>query len=173
VPPAAVSDPLGRPGLSWRVLLLPFLGPEGEALVHRFQFDRPWRDPNNERLLRFRPDAYAPSRPHGSQPYGTRARLFVGPGLPFTGEPLPGKPLADRPAGLAHTLLVAESADLIPWTAPQELKYDPDGPLPALGDGRGFLGVMADGSVRWVPAGVSEAVLRAAITGAAGADLPD
>jgi hypothetical protein len=54
----------------------------------------------------------------------------------------------------------------VPWTKPEDLVYDPDGPLPCL-DGlfRNMIRVgQADGSVNHVRKDISEATLRSAIT---------
>ena len=62
--------------------------------------------------------------------------------------------------------MVVESDEVVPWTKPDDLPYAPDKPLPSLGDGpRGnFLVLMADGSVRFIPAKFDQVLLRQAIT---------
>jgi tRNA A-37 threonylcarbamoyl transferase component Bud32 len=55
-PPAAIVDAQGRPLLSWRVALLPFLG--HEALHARFKLDEPWDSPHNRALLPEMPSVY-------------------------------------------------------------------------------------------------------------------
>ncbi len=54
----------------------------------------------------------------------------------------------------------------MPWTKPEDLVYDPEGPLPELTCifRDGFRAAWADGSTAWVPKTASEASLRAAIT---------
>ena len=49
-PPAYVADEDGKPAHSWRVLVLPFLGPELKQLYDRYRFDEPWNGPNNSKL---------------------------------------------------------------------------------------------------------------------------
>ena len=49
-PPAALCDTEGRPVLSWRVALLPYLGEE--ALFNEFKLDEPWDSLHNKRLLK-------------------------------------------------------------------------------------------------------------------------
>src|SRR5205814_1696406 len=44
-PPAALCDGEGRPVLSWRVALLPYLGEE--ALYNEFKLDEPWDSLHN------------------------------------------------------------------------------------------------------------------------------
>ena len=48
--PAAYSgDKTGKPLLSWRVHILPFV--EGEALYRQFKLDEPWDSPHNKKLI--------------------------------------------------------------------------------------------------------------------------
>jgi hypothetical protein len=96
-------------------------------------------------------------------------------GPPVSPGPGPRFP-ADITDGTSNTILVAEAATAVPWTKPDELIYDPNGPLPPLGGHftGGFQVVMADGSVHWVSKSVSETTLRAAITRGGGEVLgPD
>jgi hypothetical protein len=54
----------------------------------------------------------------------------------------------------------------VPWSKPDDLRYDPDRPLPPLRClfRDGFRAVSADGSRHWLPKTASEATLRALIT---------
>ena len=165
LPPAAVRGKDGTPLLSWRVLLLPFVGQKD--LYDRFQQDEPWDSPHNLRLLEHMPPVYAP--PPGKvgrmPPYHTVCHVFVGPGAAFEG-PHGLRLKADFPDGTSHTLLVVETGKPVPWTKPEDLPYDPYGPLPDLTGifHDGFRARLADGSGHWVTKGTGEASLRAAIT---------
>jgi len=66
--------------------------------------------------------------------------------------------------------MIVAAAEAVPWTKPDELVYDPKGPLPKLGVffAGGFNAAFMDGSVRTISRSVDEAVLRAAITPAGG-----
>src|SRR5262249_4330457 len=57
--PAAVAyrPRTGKPGLSWRVALLPYL--EGEGLYQAFKLDEPWDSPHNKKLIARMPRVYA------------------------------------------------------------------------------------------------------------------
>jgi Protein of unknown function (DUF1559) len=154
----------GKPLYSWRVLLLPYIDQQG--LYDEFKLDEPWDSPHNIRLLERMPSTYAPPRYKQSlvPPHHTVCHVFVGKGTPFEGRE--DLSLDDFPDGTSSTLLVIEAGEPVPWTKPQELEYDPDGPLPELrGLFKDIIRVcMADGSVRYVRRDVSEATLRAAIT---------
>jgi hypothetical protein len=162
LPPAALTSPDGKPLLSWRVALLPYLG-EG-FLYQQFNLNEPWDGPTNKPLLARMPKIYAAP---GQQPDGsglTHYQVFVGPGAVFDQGWVPQ--LTRIPDGIANTLLIAEGQTPVPWTKPADLDFDPNGPLPRLGGL--FRGVShaayADGSVRALPDATPESTLRALIT---------
>ena len=149
-PPHAIYDVDGNsPLLSWRVRILPFL--EQGNLYSQFHFDEPWDSPHNLSLLPLMPDFYAhPLIEDGM----TLVQAVTGPGTIF--------PLEDRGTrfgqitdGSSNTLLFVQ-ANLdraVPWTAPDDLYYDPDAPnadpSDGIGDsyfGLGTVGVLADAS---------------------------
>jgi hypothetical protein len=180
LPSAAICATDGKPLLSWRVLLLPYL--EEENLFKEFKLDEPWDGPHNRELLRFMPSVYAtPAQADiATEQFTTYCQVFVGPGTAFeknkTGQGwlLP----KDFPDGTSNTIFIAQSGTAVPWTQPADLVYDPAKPLPALGgvftgEARfGYLGsrrsrlifvALGDGSVRSLPADLSDATFRLAI----------
>ena len=58
LPPQYVTDADGRPLLSWRVLILPFLEKQEQALFEDFRLDERWDGPNNAKLLRYMPTVF-------------------------------------------------------------------------------------------------------------------
>jgi serine/threonine-protein kinase len=145
LPPPALADKSGRPLLSWRVALLPFLGQE--ALYRRFKLDEPWDGPHNAELRRFMPKVFAAPDVDLPDPDTTYYQLFVGPGAYEPGakrRTLTGS----IPDGPSNTIAVAEAATPVPWTAPLDLEFAPDRPLPALGGPSpdGFCAALFDGS---------------------------
>ncbi len=191
-PPAALCDADGKPLLSWRVAILPYI--EQDSLYKQFNLNEPWDSPHNLPLVAKMPKIYAlPGAT--AQPGYTYYRVFVGHGAAFD-EPRrrevpddannPGgiAPGADAPLtrgvspneftdGTSETILVAEAANAVPWTKPDELPYDPNAALPPLGGhfSSSFVVALADGSYRVIPKNISQATLRAAITRDAG-DIP-
>ena len=157
LPPAAVCGDDGRPLLSWRVLLLPYL--EQQKLYDEFRLDEPWDSPHNRPLLDRMPRTYqAPwTRNVDVPPNHTVLKVFVGSGTAF--EPPAGRapagsaalagPAACRdrfrglrlkdnfPDGTSDTLLYAEAGDPVPWTKPDDIPFDPDRPLSLRGLFRG------------------------------------
>jgi hypothetical protein len=145
MPPAAFG-PAGK--LSWRVALLPYLE-EGE-LYKQFKLDEPWDSEHNKKLLTKIPKVYAPLV--GEAPPGhTFVRAFSGPGAVFPAPP--GRvtlAAITTMNGTSNTIMVVDTGEPVPWTAPDELVYDPKAP-PRLGAQTpgGFLAAMCDGQVRF------------------------
>ena len=167
LPPFAIMSPEGKPLLSWRILLLPYL--EHQKLLDEFHLDEPWDSPHNLTLLPKMPRIF--EHFHGRttpQPYTTYYRVFVGPGAAFDGSL--GVSLKGFADGTSNTLLIVEAAEAVPWTKPDELPFLPDRPLPALGGHfpEVFVAALSDGSVRTVQRKLSDESLRAAITRSGG-----
>lgn len=163
LPPPAIYSKDGKPLLSWRVAILPYI--EQETLYRQFKLDEPWDSPANIALLPKMPPVYDDYPPQPREPHTTTFRVFVGPGTAFEG-PRGLSFKADFPDGLSNTLLVVEAAEAVPWTKPAELAYGPECSLPALG-GRfpdKFMTGFGDASVTPVDRSVSEEQLRGAIT---------
>lgn len=188
LPAAAIADSNGKPLLSWRVAILPFI--EEEALYREFKLNEAWDSPHNIQLLQRVPRAYRPPPLHGNTaPHGmTYLQVLVGPGTAFE----PGKRLhlpGGFPDGTSNTILVVEAGHPVPWTKPDDLTYDPDGPVPKLGGvfrGAGQFpwrrvrdnymnAALADASVKVISLDrISEQTLRRAIIRNDGRDLgPD
>ncbi|HEX5269211.1 MAG TPA: DUF1559 domain-containing protein, partial [Gemmataceae bacterium] len=171
--PYALCDKGGKPLLSWRVALLPYI--EQEDLYRQFKLDERWDGPHNSRLIARMPKTYAhPKDPEATAEGLTHFRVFTGPHTPFP-DPFPPFPPGRSPClfprgipdGTANTILIVVAADAVPWTKPDELRYDPNEPLPKLVRHTFFVG-MADGSARVLRPDISEQTLRGAITPAGG-----
>jgi hypothetical protein len=179
LPPAVLRDAQGKPLLSWRVLILPYL--EQGHLYSQFHLDEPWDSPHNIALLSAMPKVY--STPTAlpvearAEPFATFYQVFTGEGTAFDGSQgllFPG----DFPKGTSSVLLVVEAGQAVPWTKPDDLLYADTGPMPSLGRVftgesrfslfgsnrvKGFHGVLADGSGRFFPSTTEERTLRHAI----------
>jgi hypothetical protein len=188
-PRAAISDSLGRPGLSWRVAILPFLG---ERELHaRFKLDEPWDSTHNKPLLSEMPAVYScPSAP-GGEPGITHYCAFTGHGAflepaydrrlekvwwvgddgtrHYRDEPRGGLSVAAFTDGPSNTLMLVEARQGVPWTKPDNLPFDPTRPSdPLFGAGSshrgGFNVVFADASVWFLPNTIAPGLFRALIT---------
>jgi hypothetical protein len=163
-PPSAIRKD-GKPLLSWRVTILPFLGQK--ALYAKFHLDEPWDSPHNKALLKEMPDVYAPVVRKAGPEYSTYYQGFVGPGAVFDGDE--GTKVGRITDGAHRTIAIAEAANSVPWTKPEDLSFSDDEakPLPRVGglfEG-GFHVIVADYSVVFLSkAKVDPKTLRALIT---------
>ena len=164
--PAGYADPTGQPGLSWRVALLPYL--DQDPLYRQFKLNEPWDSPNNKLLIARMPKMYSP--PNQNTRGYTFCRGFTGPNTwlpPQTGragQMLLGVKTFQISGGLSNTILVAEAAEAVIWTKPDEVPFAPNA-APKLGGvfRSGFAVLMADGSTKFVRNTVSPAALADAI----------
>ena len=156
--------------LSWRVHLLPFVGQE--ELFKQFNLKEAWDSEQNKPLIEKMPAVYA--SPDKTAPAGqTYIQGFVGPHAFFASPPAdPKAPFRGRsvaksfPDGTSNVLAVAEAAEPVIWTKPDDLPFDGK-ELPKLGGvfPDGFHGVMADGQVFFFPKDVTtDALLRSLLT---------
>ncbi len=163
LPPAAICDKNGKPLLSWRVALLPYL--EQDALYKQFKLDEPWNSEHNKKLSETLLKVYAPVTGRDQTKPVTYYRVFTGKEAGFRGcEAVSLRDFAKD--GTSNTILVVEAGEAVPWTKPDELPYDPKKPLPKLGGlfPDVFHIVMADRVVRAVKVRFNEKVFRDMIT---------
>jgi Protein of unknown function (DUF1559) len=135
--------------------------------------NEPWNSPHNMTLLTKMPKVFAhPNAAPGTSPSSTYYRVFTGPATPFRDNQ--GMRIAEITDGLSNTIGIVEAADPVPWTKPDDLPYNPQGPLPRLG-GRfpgGFHVAMFDCTVKFLPSILPEQTLRAMITPNGGEVVP-
>jgi hypothetical protein len=172
-PPAAIFSKDGKPLLSWRVAILPYV--EQEYLYQQFHLDEPWDSEHNKKLIPMIPPVYRNARIRDGRPGLTTYLVPVGKEVAFTGEPKGRVFPGEFPDGTANTIMVVDVADEkgVIWTKPDDLVVDLNDPkkglmghYPAY-----FLAGFADGSVRAIPKNISRATLRGAFTVAGGETL--
>lgn len=162
--PHDIVDKNGKPLLSWRVQILPYLDQEG--LYRQFKLDEPWDSPNNLRASQQVLDVFlSPRAPAPARPGLTHYQVFVGPGTLFER----GKRVrfTDVTDGLSNTLLLIETAEAVEWARPGGLPFDPDRPLPKFSGAGGddVISIsLADGSVHTIRLSGAEKLLKALIT---------
>ena len=147
--PAAVNrDADGKPLLSWRVHILPFI--EQQGLYKEFHLDEPWDSEHNIKLLDRMPEVY--SHPDFETAAGkTVFQVPIGDGLMFNVEKQTR--FRDILDGLSNTIMVVTTdADAaVEWSKPQDLEIDLENPSKSLGMVDGSVSVlMGDGAVRSV-----------------------
>ena len=164
LPAPAIYSKNGKALLSWRVALLPFL--EQDALFKKFKLDEVWDGPHNKMLLGQMPKMFAPPNDmNWNMKPDTPYQVFVGKDAGFEKRrtlQFPG----DITDGTSNTIMIVEAESLVPWTKPEDLEYEADGPLPELGGQfpNLFLAAFFDGSVHTFSKNVDERTLRALIT---------
>jgi hypothetical protein len=144
-PPSALVNKEGKALLSWRVLILPYIG---EAkLFRKFKLTEPWDSPHNKMLLTEMPDVFTPTWGDGIEANTTPWQVFTGPGTIFEGSK--GCRLSEITDGTSNTILVVEAGRLVPWTKPEDLTYDAKKEIPPLGImfPRTFRFAAADGAI--------------------------
>ena len=167
LPPASIIDENGRPLLSWRVAILPYLNlGDFENLYDRFHLDEPWDSPHNRALLDEMPNIYACPSHAGDESSETTYRVFEGPGTAF--EEPGGHSPSRFPDGTYSTILVVEADEAVPWTRPDPLQFNPDpqSDLPAMGSAHpgGFNAAFGEGDLMFLRDSISKSNLRAMIT---------
>lgn len=153
-PPSATFDEDGKPLLSWRVHLLPYL--EEQALYKEFKLDEPWDSKHNIKLIDRMPMVFRnPSSP--MQGPVSHYLLPTGKGTIFA-DPKKTASIRDIRDGTSNTILALEVNDesTVTWTKPGDFEHKADAPLQGLGNAHpgGFLTALADGSVRFIAATV-------------------
>lgn len=149
-----VKDEDGKPLLSWRVQLLPFI--DQATLFDQFRMDEPWDSPHNKALIQHLPPTYAAP---GSKP-GAGKTNYVGfrheKSIFSDREKMAFRDIRD---GTSNTIMVVEAADdhAVIWTKPDDLEFDEKKPHAGLGKLRkgGFLATMCDGAVHFIPSTIT------------------
>jgi len=167
-PAAASRDRNGKPLLSWRVHILPYLNQQ--ALYERFHLDEPWDSPHNKELIPSMPKVFCHAPKDAAAQGLTTVMVFVGQAAPF-GDPQ-GPRLAQIADGARSTIMIVHAGKdrEVPWTKPEDLPFDPADPAVALGTipAGGFEAVFFDGQPIRIARDVDPGILRALITHAGG-----
>jgi hypothetical protein len=186
-PPPAILDKNGKPILSWRVAILPYMdnawinndeptvkgviinGPKD--LYNLFKLDEPWDGPNNKKLISKMPSLYR--APYSVISYSqsnigkTLTLAVVGKGAIFD----PAKKVTDGDVrdGLKQTLLLLaleEQGQAVYWTKPADIELTADGKLPADAPNfhKRFAVVYADASAHTLQNGLETKTLLGIVT---------
>lgn len=165
--PANSYDKNGKPLLSWRVHILPFV--EQAALYQQFHLDEPWDSEHNRKLVATLPVQYlSPSSKGELAAQGkTRYQLPLGEGLP--GSVKKRLRFQDFTDGLSNIIAVAEvpASDAVIWTRPDDFHVNMESPLESFlpGETEGFNAARYDGSVRYMrKKELADNILKALLT---------
>jgi Protein of unknown function (DUF1559) len=165
-PPAYTVDKAGKPLLSWRVLILPYL--EQDALYKEFHLDEPWDSDHNRALIDRIPSTYRcpggsfKRADQGKTTYLTpRGKATIFPGS----EGIKIQKITD---GTSNTIFVVDAGNdhAVTWTQPEDWNVDPQPNLKGIfghhPDGTSF--GFADGSVRFIKETVDPKVFELLLT---------
>lgn len=184
--PGAIVDADGKPLLSWRVALLPYLDDGGQALFEQFHLDEPWDSDHNKTLIPRMPAVFAAARVPPDRGL-TGVVVPAGPGMAFgdpdgtvhiggeDGPPATAVSLRSITDGLSNTAFMVAIPGLeVPWTQPADHEADPAELFAALKQKgiRTVTVVAADGSVWEISTGAKPEALRAYFS-KAGAEVFD
>jgi hypothetical protein len=120
-PAKGITLPDGKPLLSWRVAILPYI--EHNDLFQKFHQDEPWDSPHNMQFLEQMPKVYRHPRRAAERPGWTYYQAFVGRSAVF--DPMGRSSFVNITDGTSNTLMLAEATEAVPWTKPDDLKFDP------------------------------------------------
>ena len=148
LPGASIDDENGKPLLSWRVAILPFI--EEQNLYQQFHLDEPWDSDHNIKLLPMMPKIYEDPNV-AVEPGKTIFHAPVGEGLMFQeGKEMRFRDVLD---GLSNSIMVfqANPDEAVPWTKPVDVKLDMDAADASFFFNQGATTVlMGDGAVRTI-----------------------
>ena len=129
LPAAYMADKNGKPLLSWRVALLPYL--DQQALYNQFHLDEAWDSPHNQKLIAKMPSVYSFD---GSRLIKTGKTTYLG----FRGANtvLGERPIsiAQVPDGTSNTVMLVDVPEekAVIWTQPDDFTFNPKDPLQGL-----------------------------------------
>jgi hypothetical protein len=169
--PASAIYEGGPPLHSWRVALLPYMGPAEDELYKQFRLNEAWDSPHNIKIAEQMPEVY--KTPGGPNAPSTCYLVVQGPRTVFgpqgQREAMTPNEVLDK---VANTLVVVEANvdRAAPWNAPKDFELNESAPASGLGALRGdkFLGLMGDGVVRPISTKLDAAGINAICTAAGG-----
>ena len=167
IPAYANFDPNGKPLLSWRVHLLPYL--EQQELYDQFKLDEPWNSPHNIKLVELMPPVYGDAsrtREELNRAGKTRIVAPFGSETVFSGkEGVTFEMITD---GMSNTLAIVAVApnNAVIWTQPVDWNVDMETPKQGLFDDetKQTIVALADAKVITLSRGISIERLKALLT---------
>jgi hypothetical protein len=164
---AEIRNKVGKPLLSWRVAILPYL--EESDLYKQFHLDEPWDSPHNRTLISKMPSVFADPDPKLKELTRAGKTTYQVPVAPetvfYSSEGTSYREITD---GTSKTVLIVEvePSRAVEWTKPQDWEVDMQNPLEGVArdDRKVFTAGFADGHVQAMAVDADPAKLRGLLT---------
>jgi hypothetical protein len=165
-PAYANFDANGKPLLSWRVRILPYM--EQQALYKEFHLDEPWDSEHNKKLIARMPPVFLDPSSKLTVADGKTSYLGVKGEEYFFDGSEKGKQMRDITDGTSNSIAIVQVDDdaAVIWTKPADWEPDDedlmkpfDGPHPGA-----FIAGFCDGSVTMISDAIDPSVFRALLT---------
>jgi len=171
-PPAAIRDKDGKPLLSWRVDILPWIGQD--ELYNQFHLNEAWDSPHNRALIEKIPGVYMDLGSKATQMNyegKTTVQVPVGPQTVF--DKKEGTRFSEIKDGTSRTIFLVEvePSKAVVWTKPEDWEVDLKQPRKGLerSDRTSFSAAFADGHCEIIDLSKKDdAKLRGLLTRAGG-----
>ncbi len=168
LPSAAILGKKGKPLLSWRVQVLPYV--EQGALHQMIKLDEPWDSVHNKKVFDDNPMPSVFELAGTTKPgeKNTHIQVFRGNGAMF--DLVKSTKFAEIADGLSNTIMFATAKTAVPWMKPDDMEFDPKADprdLLLFIGGRTNIG-LGDGSVRSLKKSTTVENMRALITKSGG-----
>ena len=123
LPSAAILGKKGKPLLSWRVHVLPYV--EQGALHQMIKLDEPWDSVHNKKVFDDNPMPKVFELAGTTKPgeKNTHMQVFRGNGAMF--DLVKGVKLTEISDGSSNTIMFATAKTAVPWMKPDDMEFDP------------------------------------------------
>ncbi|MDA7874540.1 DUF1559 domain-containing protein [Rhodopirellula sp.] len=165
--PGNIVDPTGKPLLSWRVKILPFI--DQQNLYQQFHLDEPWDSEHNITLVNRMPNIYAHPE-FANKPGMTIYQRPRGPKLIMNSDT--GRSFREILDGTSNTIMAVETPPnaAVAWTKPEDISISLDNPKSKLFETKrlGINVLMGDGAVRFLGNDLDASTLKSILTAQGG-----